>query len=177
LWSRHFLCCCLYTFAAHNATNATYNEQNDVIQHLGKGLVHRSHRLQWLYNKCQAVQHESNDASQNQRDNDNDKTPDTGFKFFSGQMTLRVLVLVMQFASPIQGLQGNQGSLVRTDSLGVGISLQRSSWGLGSSTDSGLHNLLTATARQVQISFRLLFQFLFELTQLPCFFLYFLFHP
>jgi hypothetical protein len=65
-----------------------------------------------LCDECQAIQHEGYDASQDKRDYDNDKTPSPDFKFFSGQTTLRVLVLVEQFASPKQGLQGNLGSLV-----------------------------------------------------------------
>jgi hypothetical protein len=65
-----------------------------------------------LNHKSQAVKHKSHNASQNQRDNDNDKTPDSGFKFFSGQRTLLVLVLVLQFASPIQVRLNNLDSLV-----------------------------------------------------------------
>ena len=98
----------LHTFATHHATNATDNQQHNVVQHLGKCLVHWSHRLQRLCNECQAIQHEGYDASQDKRDYDNDKTPSPDFKFFSGQTTLRVLVL--QFSSPIQGLQDNLDS-------------------------------------------------------------------
>jgi hypothetical protein len=105
-----FLSCGLYTFTAHHTTDTTDDQQHNVIEHLGKGLVHWSHRLQWLDDKRQAVQHEGHDASQDQRDNDYDETPDTGLKFFSGQTTLGVLV-VGQFVSPIQGLRGNLGSL------------------------------------------------------------------
>jgi hypothetical protein len=57
----------------------------------------------------QAVQHERHDASQDERDDYNDETPDAGFKLFSGQTTLWVR-LVLQFASPIQGLRGNLGN-------------------------------------------------------------------
>jgi hypothetical protein len=64
-----------------------------------------------LGNEGQAVQHEGYDASQDKRDYDNDKTPSPDFKFFSGQTTLVVLV-VLQFVSPIQGLLSNRDSLV-----------------------------------------------------------------
>jgi hypothetical protein len=106
-----FFSCGLYTFAAHNATDTAHNEQHNVIEHLGEGLVHRSHGLQRLDNERQAVEHERHDASQNERDNDYDKTPDAGFVFLSGQPRQGVL-LVEQFASPKQGLQGNLDSLV-----------------------------------------------------------------
>jgi hypothetical protein len=109
-----FLGYCLHAFAAHHTTDTAYDQQHNVIEHFGKGLIHGGHGLQWLDNECQAIQHERHDASQDQRDNDYDETPDTGLKFFSGQTTLlvRVRVLVEQFASPIQVLQGNLGSLV-----------------------------------------------------------------
>jgi hypothetical protein len=64
-----------------------------------------------LGNEGQAVQHEGYDASQDKRDYDNDETPSPDFKFFSGQTTLVVLV-VLQFVSPIQGLLSNRDSLV-----------------------------------------------------------------
>jgi hypothetical protein len=107
-----FLSCGLYTFAAHHATDTAYNQQHNVIEHFGKGLVHGGHGLQWLDDKRQAVEHERNNASQDERDNDYDKTPDAGLVFLSGQPRQRVLVLVLQFASPKQGLQDNLGSLV-----------------------------------------------------------------
>jgi hypothetical protein len=107
-----FLGYCLYTFAAHHTTNTAYNQQHNVIEHFGKGLIHGGHGFQWLDNERQAIEHERHDASQDQCDNDYDETPDTGLVFLSGQPRQRVRVLVEQFASPKQGLQGNLGSLV-----------------------------------------------------------------
>jgi hypothetical protein len=109
--SSHFLGCGLYAFAAHNTTDTTHYEQHNVIEHLGKRLVHGSHRLQRLNHIGQAVEHERYDAGQNKCYNNYNETPDTGLKFFSGQTTLWVL-MVGQFVSPIQGLRGNLGSLV-----------------------------------------------------------------
>ena len=106
-----FLSCGLYALAAHDTTDTAYDEQHNVIEHLGKRLVHGGHGLQWLDYERQAVKHERYDARQDQRDDDYDKTPDAGFIFLSGQPRQRVLV-VAQFASPKQGLQGNLGSLV-----------------------------------------------------------------
>jgi hypothetical protein len=109
--SSQFLSCGLYTFTAHDTANTTHYEQHNIIEHLGKGLVHRGHRLQWLDDKRQAIKHERYDASQDQRDDDYDKTPDAGLVFLSGQPRQGVL-LVGQFASPKQGLQDNLDSLV-----------------------------------------------------------------
>ena len=99
----------LHTFATHHATNATDNQQHNVVEHLGKGLVHWRHRLQWLSHEGQAVKHERYDSRQDERHDNDDKTPSPDFKFFSGQT--RLVVLVGQFVSPIQGRLSNQGNL------------------------------------------------------------------
>jgi hypothetical protein len=111
LRGRHLFRYSLHALTTHHATNTAHNEQYDVIEHLGKSLIHRSHGLQWLNHEGQAVEHECYDASQDQGDNDYNETPDTGLKFFSGQTTLRMLIVVRQFVSPKQGLQDNLDSL------------------------------------------------------------------
>ena len=58
------------------------------------------------------VEHERDDACQDERDYDDNETPDAGLIFISGQPRQRGLVLVEQFASPKQGLRGNLDSLV-----------------------------------------------------------------
>jgi hypothetical protein len=102
----------LNALAAHHPTDTAYNEEDNVIKHLGKCLIHGGHGLQWLRHERQAIQHERYDTRQDERHDDNDETPSADFEFFSGQTTRRMLVgmLVEQFASPIQGLQDNPGS-------------------------------------------------------------------
>jgi len=102
----------LYALATHNSTNTTYDEEHDVVQHLGKGLVHGCHGFERLGHISQAIKHERHDASQDDCHHNNDEAPDADFKFFSGQKTRLVLVLVEQFASPKQGLRGNLDSPV-----------------------------------------------------------------
>jgi hypothetical protein len=54
----------LHTLTAHYATNAANNQQNNVVQHLGKRLVNWSHALDRLNHKGKAIQHEDNDTSE-----------------------------------------------------------------------------------------------------------------
>jgi hypothetical protein len=102
----------LDTFARHHSTNATNNQQNNVVEHLGKRLIHWSHALDGLNYESQAIQHEDNDSCKDDSHDKDDCRPNTDFNFLCCQKPLELkLGVVGQFASPVQVLQGNQDSL------------------------------------------------------------------
>ena len=100
-----FVTHCLDTFTGHHATNPTHNQQNNVVQHLGIGLVNRRHALDRLGHKSHRVKHKSNNPCEDHSDNDDNDSPNSDLDFFTCQKAVEFVVV--QLASPKQGRQDN----------------------------------------------------------------------
>ncbi len=88
----------LDTFSGHHATDSSYDQQNNVVQHLGIGLVDRSHALDRLGNERHRVKHEPHNACEDHSDNDDNDSPNSDLDFFTCQKAVEFVVV--QLASP-----------------------------------------------------------------------------
>ena len=88
----------LNTFSGHHSTDTTYDQQNNVVQHLRIGLVDRSHALDRLGNESHRVKHKPHNACEDYGDNDDNDSPNSDLDFFTCQKA--VDFVVVQLASP-----------------------------------------------------------------------------
>ena len=88
-WRRGDVGCCVGFGCVHHvgrliahafgqdAADAAHDEQHNVIEHLGVGLINRSHLFDWLGDKGHRVQQRKGDKRKNERHHDDNKRPNS----------------------------------------------------------------------------------------------------
>jgi len=74
----------LYALSGHHPTNATNDQQNNVVEHFQIALVYRSHALDRLSYKSNTIEHEEYDTCQDYCDDKDDCRPNSDFDGFRG---------------------------------------------------------------------------------------------